>query len=346
MQKRWKLILNLFTILALAVMVYLTRHQVVEALKRIPELNLVALIMIIPIQTISYYAVARYYKSYFKTLGVDTRLKHLAKVSLEMNFVNQVFPSGGVSGFSYLSHRMSSLGVSGAKATNAQAMRFTLTFLATAIYVFLGLIILAAFGRASSFVIMIATFIICGALTITAVTAYIVGSTARIKSLLGALPKFINFVATKFRIKKGNVFSEEKLGHYFEALHKDYMMVIKNWRNLKTPFLWLALMLAMEIATIYVVYVAFGDWINPGALVLGYAVANIAGLVSIIPGGVGVYEALMAGTMNAVGIPGGVALSVTVVYRLLNMLIFLPPGYYFYHKVMSSEGGRVEKQNA
>jgi hypothetical protein len=48
--------------------------------------------------------------------------------------------------------------------------------------------------------------------------------------------------------------------------------------------------------------------------------------------------------MNAVGIPGGVALSVTVVYRLLNMLIFLPPGYYFYHKVMSAEGGRVEKQ--
>ena len=36
---------------------------------------------------------------------------------------------------------------------------------------------------------------------------------------------------------------------------------------------------------LYLVFVAFGFWVNPGAVILAYAVANFMGLVSILPGG-------------------------------------------------------------
>jgi uncharacterized membrane protein YbhN (UPF0104 family) len=48
-------------------------------------------------------------------------------------------------------------------------------------------------------------------------------------------------------------------------------------------------------------------WVNPGAIILAYAVANFAGLISILPAGVGIYEALMSAVLAATGIPAGVS---------------------------------------
>jgi uncharacterized protein (TIRG00374 family) len=77
---------------------------------------------------------------------------------------------------------------------------------------------------------------------------------------------------------------------------------------------------------------AFGEFVNPGAVIIAYAVANFAGLISVLPGGVGVYEALMTAVLAAAGIPAALSLPVTVMYRILNSAIQLIPGYYFYQK--------------
>jgi uncharacterized membrane protein YbhN (UPF0104 family) len=65
---------------------------------------------------------------------------------------------------------------------------------------------------------------------------------------------------------------------------------------------------------------------------LAYAVANVAGLISVLPGGIGIYEALMTAVLASAGISPAVSLPVTVMYRVLNTALQLPPGYYFYHK--------------
>jgi uncharacterized protein (TIRG00374 family) len=91
-----------------------------------------------------------------------------------------------------------------------------------------------------------------------------------------------------------------------------------------------------EILTIYVVYIAFGEWVNIGAVILAYAVANFAGLVSVLPGGIGIYEGLMTLVLAAGGIPAAVSLPVTIMYRVINTGIQLPPGYYLYHRNLRS----------
>lgn len=94
------------------------------------------------------------------------------------------------------------------------------------------------------------------------------------------------------------------------------------------------------------VYVAFGEWINPGAIIIALAVANFAGFISVLPGGVGIFEALMTTVLIAAGVPAALSLSVTVTYRILNMLIQLPAGYYFYHKMLReprSDKAELEK---
>ena len=67
-------------------------------------------------------------------------------------------------------------------------------------------------------------------------------------------------------------------------------------------------------------------------IVLAGPVANFAGLVSVLPGGVGIYEALMTAVLASTGVPAGVSLPVTVMYRVVNTIIQLPPGYYLYQR--------------
>ncbi|MCA9348447.1 flippase-like domain-containing protein, partial [Candidatus Saccharibacteria bacterium] len=130
-----------------------------------------------------------------------------------------------------------------------------------------------------------------------------------------------------------------------EDLHKDYIKVRKNMSLVKKLFVWALLVNITEIMSIYLVYIAFGEWINPGALILAYAVANFAGLVAILPGGVGIYEGMMTAVMTGAGVGKALALSATIVFRVLSMLLGLPIGYYLYSRALSkgSERKRTKK---
>jgi uncharacterized protein (TIRG00374 family) len=65
-----------------------------------------------------------------------------------------------------------------------------------------------------------------------------------------------------------------------------------------------------------------GQTINPGAVILAYSVASFAGLVSVLPGGIGIYEALMTATLASAGVPSALALSATLIYRIFTIIIF------------------------
>jgi uncharacterized protein (TIRG00374 family) len=163
---------------------------------------------------------------------------------------------------------------------------------------------------------------------------YIISDEQRIKQFTAALPKLINRAANKFRSKKKPTINVQRIEELFGDLHEDYVRVRKNWKDLRYPFFWTMVMNLTEITTIFIVYLSFAEIVNPGAIIISYAVANVAGLVAVLPGGVGVYEGLMTGVMASAGIREALALSATVVYRVFNMGIFLPIGYFFYQRSM------------
>lgn len=334
MSRKFKFWLNLITVAALLVLLVIVRKQIADAFKKIPDLNLVALAMIIPIQLLSYYAAAKRYQVTLRALGEEVPVPFLYKVGLEMNLVNQVFPSGGVSGFSYLSLRLKSRGVPTAKSTLTQVIFYSLTFGGFIVYLTVAMLLLAVVGQASRLTVLISATLISLVVFGAIVAVYIISDEKRITSFTAFLPKIANRIIGQFRKSKVDTIDIGRIEHLFAALHKDYVLIAQNLRKLTTPLKWSLLFLWCEMATIYSVYVAFGHWVNPGALIIAYAVANIAGLISILPGGVGVYESLMTGVMASAGVDGGLAFSVTVVYRILNMMLFLPIGYWFYSRAL------------
>jgi putative heme transporter len=340
-KKDFKFWLNIFTLVALAVLVVITRKQVGDALSKLGDLNGAALLLMIPLQLLNYYAVARLYQDYFKAQGETLSTKTMYSVALELNFVNHVFPSGGVSGFSYLNLRLKQSGISAAKSALAQIVRFLLTFTSFLMLLFFGMFVLAFRSNTNPLTMLIGSSLAFLTLIGILVSGFIISDEARIQSFVGFLPKFLNRAIGKFRRHKKDTINMRRLEHTLKDLHKDYVVLSSNWRQLVKPFWWALLVNVTDITTIYVVYVAFGSFINPGALILSYGVANFAGLVAVLPGGVGVYEGLMTATLTSAGVEKALALSATVVYRVLNMLIFLPIGYVLYHRVLKRNGGPI-----
>lgn len=334
--RSFKFWINAITITALVFLVVLAREQIGEAFDTFTEINMLWMLLIIPVQIGNHTAVAKFYQSYLKSMGAKVRTKELFKVSLEMNFVNNVFPSGGVSGFGYLGVRLKNMGVKGSKTTLMQTSRYFLTFLSFIVYLLIALLLLSIFGSASRLIVMVASSLSTFIIIATAVLIYIIGDEKRIKSFTAALPNLFNWVFQRLHRHNKQPINVDRVEKLFSDLHHDFIAVRKDWRSLRYPFLWTMVMNFTEVLTIFIVYLAFGSVVNPGAIIIAYAVANIAGLVAVLPGGVGVYEGLMTAVMASAGVDEALAISATVVYRVYNMGLFLPVGYILYQRALKS----------
>ena len=343
-QARWKTILTIATFVALAALVFALRKQIGNVVDNLGKVNTWALLLMIPMQVGNYHAYGRLYQSFYALLGETIDYKNMVKVSLELNFINNVFPSGGVSGVSYFSLRMKSFGISSTKSTLVQVMKFALIFISFQILLFIGLFLLALRNHASNLTILVAGSLATLLLVFTLLGIYVIGSRSRINNFLTSVTKLLNRVVHLIRPSFPETINIERAQIAFDELHENYLILQKNWRSLGRPLRFALLANFTEIMTIYVVYIAFGHYLNIGAVIIAYAIANFAGMVSVLPGGIGIYEALMTAVLATAGVKPELSIPVTIMYRVLNMLIQLPPGYYLYHKFLSGSDHIVREK--
>lgn len=327
--------LNVVTIIALVGLAYALRDQLAATIANLGKVNAWALLLIIPVEALNYHSQAKLYQDLFKIVGNKLPYKFLFRTSLELNFVNHVFPSGGVTGISYFGLRMRQGDhLTGGKATLVHVMKLALTFVSFELVLIFGLVALAVMGKASNMTILVAATLSTLLLVGTVAFAYIVGSRQRIKSFFTGVTKALNWLIHIIRPKHPETINVDRARDVFEDFHVNYQEIKKDYKQLKRPFWYALLTNVTEVMAIYVVYIAFGELVNIGAVIIAYAVANFAGLVSVLPGGVGIYEALMTAVLVSAGVPAGVSLPVTIMYRVINTVIQIPPGYYFYQKAL------------
>ncbi len=332
----WKLILNWVTLAALAVLIYASRDQLAATIGNLGRVNGWALLLIFPVEFLNYHAQARLYQRLFRLVGNKLSYKFLFRTSLELNFVNHVFPSGGVTGISYFSLRFrQGDDISAGKATLIHIMKLALTFLSFELLIIIGLLSLAIMGRVSNLTILVAASVSTLLLVGTFGFAYIVGSKRRINGFFTAVTQGLNRLIQVVRPKYPETISINKARGVFNDFHDNYQQLKANLSDLKAPFWYAFLANLTEVMALYVFYIAFGHLVNIGAVILAYAVANFAGLISVLPGGIGIYEALMTAVLATAGVPAGVSLPITIMYRVVNTLIQIPPGYYLYQRAIS-----------
>ncbi len=328
------MLVNVVTVVALIVLVIAVRHQLMDTVRNFSRVNVLVLLLLIPIEWANYDTQARLYHGLFALVGNKLSYRFLFETSLELNFINNVFPSGGLSGISYFGVRMRGGEITAGRATVVQMMKLVLLFASFEILLIAGMFFIAIGGRANELALLIAGSVTTLLIVGTFAFVMIIGSERRINASMSFATRVLNRLIHLVRPNHPETINTERVRHLVDELHQNYKIISANWQSLHRPFWWSLAANASEVGAVYIVYVAFGHWVNPGSVILAYAVANFAGLVSVLPGGVGIYEALMTGVLVATGVPAALSLPVTVMYRVLNMLIQLPPGYYFYHRTL------------
>lgn len=335
LRAHWKLVLNLVTLAALGVLVYAIREQLGETLSNLGKVNAWALLLLIPVQLLNYHAQTKMYYGLFNIVGNKLDYRFLYKTALELNFVNHVFPSGGVTGISYFGVRMSDGNkITGGKATLVQIMKLGLLLVSFEVLIIFGVVALAAMGRVNDLTILTAAWLSAMLLASTISFAYIIGSRRRINSFFTGITKIINRLIQLVRWRSPETINISQAKTVFNDFHDNYATIKQSYPKLKQPFWWALVANATEVLSIYVVFIAFGELVNIGAVILAYAIANFAGAISVLPGGVGIYEGLMVAALASAGVSAAVSLPVIIMYRVLNTLIQVPPGYYFYQQAL------------
>jgi putative heme transporter len=340
-RSKWRLGLTAVTFIALAVLIYGVRKDIGGVIENLGKVNAFALLLIIPLEALNYDVYARMYVRFFRILGEKVRYRDMYKLNLELNFVNHILPSGGISGISYFTVRMRAYGVSGPKSTLSQIMKLLLLYVSFQPLLIIGVFLLALRGHVNNLVMLVAGSIITLLVVGTIGFIYMIESRGRINAFLTTVTRILNMFLGVFRRNKETI-NVAGAQSAFNELHDNYKLLKENWRQLRVPFLYMMIANATEVAAVYVVYIAFGRLVNVGAVILAYAVANFAGLISVLPAGIGVYEGLMTAVLAATGISAGLSIPVTIMYRVLNMGIQLIPGYYLYQKALRAGLDRLK----
>ncbi len=289
------------------------------------------LVLIVFAQAWSYYNNAKYYQTFLQLFGYQLPVRPLLESAVVLNFVNQIFPSGGVSGASYLTNAFKNQ-VPAGKITLAQLMRYVFTFISFLVVLAAGFVLLFVSDNLNQVTVRLTLLLILVIIGLGLAAAVIIADRRRVEKLAGGMVGWVNRLATGLFRRKKPLLLAEQVAHFFHEFYEGYHFLLAEKGQWRRPLLFALGGNLAEVLTVYIVFLAFGQVINPGIVIAGYTLANIISIVSVVSGGVGLYEATMVGSFTALGIPFTTAFSVVLVYRFLNLAVFLPVGFYYYRR--------------
>lgn len=330
-------ILMSVAVLALAVLVYLSWADFKEAFRLIGTANWWILVLAPLIQVLSFYCNTRYYQTFLGAFNYQLNLERTYKLSLAINFVNQVSPSAGITGATFLSYALKHDGVPSGKATLVQYGRYALTYVSYLILIVLALALVYFSGGINQIIVRVVLLVVGFGVLLSMAVLIALLSRSRLNATIFKLQRFVDRLSRWLRRGKPLV-GKQRTKRLLQEFHHGSDVILAERKHLRMPFLWALMGNIMEVGTLYVVFVALGFAINPGSVIISYAAANSVSIFSVVPGDIGVFEVAMVAALTGTGVPVAVALGATLLYRILNKAIFLPIGFYFYSQFIRNNG--------
>ncbi len=342
-------VLSTVTLVLLAVVLFSARHSLVNAWHLLGQVNLLILLLVVPIVMISYFASGEMIFSYLRQKKIIEHINpfKLMRISLELNFVNHILPSGGASGVAYLNWRMSKLGVPIARATMAQAVRYVAGFMAATVMLGVALIVVTMDGTVNRLIILMSALLVILMMAGTFGLYFLVSNRKRAEKMASWTTRVANAAVRKLTLgAKTGVLNFNRVNSYFGELHNDYLELSKDKKLLFQPFLWGLLYVAMDIAMFWVTFAALGTFVNPATILIAYHLASLMGFIVVTPGGVGAYEAVMVMIVVASGIANADAIAGVVLARVIILLVTIVFGYMLYQEALMHYGKHIKPNTA
>jgi uncharacterized protein (TIRG00374 family) len=335
--------LSLITVVLLAVILFVSRNELINAWQLLGRVNLWILALMIPLQILVYYAGGEMIFSYIRAKGQinKTKKRELIRIALEANFVNHILPSGGVSGVSYLNWRLGHHGVSGGRATMAQVVRHVMTFVAFSVLLLIALFAVTLDGTINRWIILASAGLFGIITSAIVLIMFVLSNKRRVDRFADWIYRLINLVVRRVTFgRRRKLVKQEIILNFLDDMHDDYLGLLHDKKLLIKPFLWGLVYTIGDAGLFMVAFWALGEVFNPAPILIAYGVASVAGFVVLTPGGAGVYEAIMVTFLAFAGIAGEVAIAGILLARVVILIGTIGFGYVFYQLALSSYGDK------
>jgi uncharacterized protein (TIRG00374 family) len=318
--RRWIALLRWLpgTLLLVALAVVALRHVEWEHFSEIVQRSEPSwLLAAVVLQIGTYVAAAGTLQRGIKASGVSRSLVSLVPLGLAKLFVDQVVPTGGLGGTVLVVRALERRGVTRGVATAAVVVN-TLAFYASyAIAVAWTLAVLWLRHGISRAIVILVTLFGIYAVAMPVLILYIVYGGRRGHKWLTKIPGLAKAV------------------HAMEEAPRS---------TLRHPLLFLesiALQLGIIVLdawTLDMLLRAIGHPTHFNVLFTSFVLASIAATLSLLPGGVGSFEAGSVAAMRYLGVPLEIALTGTLLFRGLTLWLPMLPGIWFARHEMVGNG--------
>lgn len=340
--------ISIITFVLIGVVLFLSRHELAHAWSLLGRVDVWILFLLIPVVMIGYLAAGEMVFSYLrqKHLIKEVSIWTQMRMSLELNFVNHILPSGGVSGMSYMNWRLGKFGVPGGKATMAQAVRYIMGFASLIALLVIAVFLVTIDGHVNRWIILMSSTLVFLMIFVAVIAVALLSNPDRLSFIVSRLGRACNKIVRKITFGRvQQAIHPDKLAASLVDMHDDYVELMRDKRILLKPFLWGVFFTITEIAIFWIVFWALGSPVNPAPILIAYGLASLAGFVVVTPGGAGAYEAIMVMVLSLAGMSNGEAIAGVVLTRTIIIAVTICVGWIFYQQAIIKYGKRSDGPN-
>jgi uncharacterized protein (TIRG00374 family) len=252
-------------------------------------------------------------RAIFRALGVGERLRDLIPMAMVVNLVSVVTPTIGMGGMAYFIGRARQRGHPVGRATTAAAMYLLYDYFAVLVVIGLGLIVLVRRNQLTSGEVFASVFLAAYAGVLAFLLYLGMRSAHRFGDALAVLGKIGNRILRP--LVKRDRFDVLHAQEFARDIAEGLEAARRSPGGLVLPAALALSNKAWMIATLFLMFLAFGQPFSVGTLIAGYSIGALFAVVSPTPSGLGFVEGAMTLVLTSLNVPLASAAVITLAYR-------------------------------
>ncbi len=273
------------------------------------------LVVAIILQAGTYFAQGETWRIVMRASNINLPLFMVFKLSLAKLFIDQALPSGGISGTVVVARALENCKVPRTVVMASMVVGTVSYYAAFILTLALALCILVAGGEADLLILMAALFFLVFSIVLIITILALSGRTGAGPSWLRRAPLIRNILALLEE-------ADPTLTHRRRLIVKSSLFHLT--------------IISLDAATMWVLIYALGEVASVTGVFASFMVSTLFRTISIVPGGLGIFEAASVMTLKLVGVPVPVALAATLLFRGLSFWLPMVPGLVFAREARST----------
>lgn len=273
---------------------------------------------------LNYVSMSLTYRYLLNILDYPFRLARLIKSTVVILFLNQAVPSLSFAGNIFFLNLLRKHKIQEGYGMMVITLEFICYYIDFILIIFFALSYLAFRGSVTHLEI-VALLIFSGILVfVIAMLRFWLLSKKNAKRRLRWLLEKFNYFGNEDWQK------EDLAEHFVEEFRESAQIVKKKKLQILVPLTFQLGKFLFDALAIYFIFLAFNFHLNPVAVLSGYIISRLFGVVSFLPGGIGAVEGGLVLTYTSLGAPLEVAFAVSMIFRFFSFWLPLPIGVFIY----------------